>query len=203
MEWAAEGFLDGLDAFGVAGCLKHFPGLGRATVDSHLVLPRLEIDPEELEKDLAPFRALADRVPAVMISHAATGGGRLPATLDFAVASDLLRADAAFSGVSVSDDLEMGALTEFGGIPDRAAAAFAAGCDYLCVGNENASLPDAVAAIERTVSRERIDEAAGRIGRFHQAMIRLKREMPEAPRPVAEIVAAFHEAAASGDRRLP
>ena len=189
---AAAAFLEGLAAFGVAGCLKHFPGLGRAVVDSHLDLPRIAVDAGAFEKDLAPFRLLAGRAPAVMISHAATGGARLPATLDRDVATDLLRGGAKFEGLAISDDLEMGALADFGSVPERAAAAFEAGCDLLCVGKDTAALPPAAAAIERKAPGSRRGEADRRVGKFREELGRLGAVRHSAPRAVAAIAEAFH-----------
>jgi beta-N-acetylhexosaminidase len=188
-------FLDALAAFGVAGCLKHFPGLGRAAVDSHVVLPRIAGDRLTLEEDLVPFRALAGRAPAVMVSHAAVGDSALPATLDPAIATDLLRGGAGFGGLSISDDLEMGALAGFGSLPERAAAAFAAGCDFLCIGKETAALPDAAAAVGLGSRSERLDQAGRRAEAFREEIARLRRERRLTARPVAEIAAAFRRAA--------
>ena len=193
---AAAGFLEGLNAFGVAGCLKHFPGLGRAAVDSHLVLPRIADDPDELEKDLAPFRSLAPRVPAVMVSHAAVGSERRPATLDRNIATGLLRHVVGFSGVAVSDDLEMGALAEFGTIAERAARAFEAGCDLLCVGKDTAALPAAAEGIEREAPASRREEAEGRIGAFREGLRDLAGRRRSLARPVPVIAEAFREASA-------
>ena len=77
---AATAFLDGLHADGVGGCVKHFPGLGRADLDTHQALPFLPDDPEEEARDLAPFAATMDLAGAVMISHAAgpDGSARQP-----------------------------------------------------------------------------------------------------------------------------
>lgn len=191
---AAGAFLDALAAFGVAGCLKHFPGLGRAAVDSHRVLPRIGAEAGGLEDDLVPFRLLAARAPACMVSHAAVGGSALPATLDRAVAHDLLRGGAGFAGVAISDDLEMGALSAFGGLPERSAAAFAAGCDLLCIGSVAAALPDAAAAVEERSSPERRAEARRRVARFRTESARLRRERRLFPRPVSEIAEAFRRA---------
>ncbi len=191
---AAGAFLDSLAEFGVAGCLKHFPGLGRAAVDSHLVLPRLSAASEELERDLVPFRALVRRAPAVMVSHAAVGEGRQPATLDRAIASDLLRRDVGFEGIAISDDLEMGALAEFGDLAARSSAAFYAGCDFLCIGKENAVLPDAAAAVEAGASEERLDETGRRVATFRTGIARLKRERRVGPRRIPEIADAFRRA---------
>ena len=190
---AAEAFLAALAAFGVAGCLKHFPGLGRASVDSHLVLPRVSGGPD-LEDDLVPFRTLARIAPAVMVSHAAVGGASLPATLDRGIATEMLRGNAGFAGVAISDDLEMGALAGFGNLAERAAAAFSAGCDFLCIGKETAALPEAAAAVEARASAARLDEAAARIAEFRAGLGRLGRERRLAPRPIAEIAAACRRA---------
>jgi beta-N-acetylhexosaminidase len=62
-------FLDDLQATGVTGCLKHFPGLGGATLDSHEALPVIERSRAELADDLRPFAALLPRAAAVMVSH--------------------------------------------------------------------------------------------------------------------------------------
>jgi beta-glucosidase-like glycosyl hydrolase len=88
----------------------------------------------------------------------------------------------------------MGALGGFGGIPDRAAAAFSAGCDLLCVGKGTAALPDAAAALEARASAERLDEASRRLDAFRAVLRRLRRERRLAPRPVGEIAAAFRRA---------
>jgi len=191
---AAGDFLRALAAFGVAGCLKHFPGLGRAAVDSHRSLPRVA-GGEELAHDLSPFVALAPAVPAVMVSHAAIGASPLPATLDPAIAGDLLRRGAHFEGLAISDDLEMGALAEFGGIAERAAAAFSAGCDLLCIGNAIGTLPDAAAAVAARAPAGRGSEAAGRVAAFRAELDRLKRERRLFPRGIPEIAAAFRRAA--------
>jgi beta-N-acetylhexosaminidase len=193
---AAAAFLEGLSAFGVAGCLKHFPGLGRAAVDSHLVLPRIADDPEELDGDLAPFRSLAGRAPAVMISHAAIGNGSRPASLDSEMATGLLRSDVGFEGVAISDDLEMGALAEFGSIAERAFLAFEAGCDLLCVGKDTAALPEAAEAIERGARAFRRDEAGNRMGVFRETLRRLGGTRRSSARAITEIAEAFREAAA-------
>jgi beta-N-acetylhexosaminidase len=185
---AASEFLAGLGSFGVSGCLKHFPGLGRGTVDSHLSLPRIPDEKKELEKDLQPFRDLSRIAPAVMISHASVSVSGLPATLDRTVATRLLRREVRFEGISISDDLEMGALSEFGSLPERSAAAFAAGCDLLCICKETAALPEAAGKIESLAFAARVEEAAQRLARFREGVARL-RKGKRAVRPLSEIAA--------------
>ncbi len=189
---AGREFLDGLADFGVAGCVKHFPGLGRGAVDSHRSLPVIEGDERQLTMDLAPFVALAD-TPAVMVSHAAVGREALPSSLSKGIATGLLRNEVGFGGAAFSDDLEMGALSAFGSLAERSAAALAAGCDVLCIGKESSALPEAVDAIERMVSRTRIEEAFERGERLRADLARIRHQRRKEPPALAEIIRATAE----------
>jgi beta-N-acetylhexosaminidase len=143
---AAERFLAGLEHFGVAGCLKHYPGLGSGAVDSHRALPLLD---ECVVDEERPFLALARPYRAVMVAHAlapALGEGIRPASLSAAVLDRLRRRVA---GPVISDDLEMGALAEFGTLSERAAAALLAGCDQVAICNDMPARQAAAAAIAR------------------------------------------------------
>jgi len=117
-------YLDGLTDAGMAGTVKHFPGLGRTVVDSHQVLPVVTEGREALWRhDLLPYRRLLAGRPGVpvMVGHgwypaleppAAPGTGRpLPASLSPAVVSGLLRGTLGHQGVVITDDLEMGAVS--------------------------------------------------------------------------------------------
>lgn len=120
--------LDGLARAGIAGCIKHMPGHGRAGADSHDQLPTVEASEAELEVDLEPFRSLAD-APVGMTAHVRyTAWDRdNPATHSPFVIGDIIRKRIGFSGLLLSDDLDMKALP--GSIPQRAERAIAAGCD--------------------------------------------------------------------------
>ena len=122
---ACAGLLGG----GVLPVIKHMPGMGRAIADSHHSLPVVEASPEELERmDFAPFRAL-NHMPWGMTAHVvytAVDGGA-PATTSGDVIGGVIRGSIGFEGLLLSDDLSMDALT--GGLGQRAAAAFEAGCD--------------------------------------------------------------------------
>src|SRR5262249_5848462 len=170
---AAGEFLKGLHARGIGGCLKHFPGLGRARVDTHQAFPVLEPNQHEEALDLAPFDGLMHAARAVMISHLGGPDG-LPASLSPERATRLLRDRLDFDGAAISDDLEMGALDAFGDLPQRCAAASAAGCDLLLVCRQIERLPECVAAVEASVPEERRDEAADRLGAYasHLAALR-------------------------------
>ncbi len=129
---AAAAYLEGLEASGVRGCLKHFPGLGSGRVDSHRELPVLD---DEVVADGAVFRRLAAPRRAVMVAHAvapALGEPLRPASLSEVVVAPLA---AGPSALVVADDLEMGALARFGSLGERAAAALLAGCDQVLVCN--------------------------------------------------------------------
>lgn len=120
--------LDGLARGGVIGVVKHMPGQGRAVVDSHHDLPRVTATAEELEQDLAPFRALKD-APMGMTGHIVFDAwdAEHSATMSPYVLNHIIRENIGFSGLLMSDDLDMNALS--GDVPDRALRCIEAGCD--------------------------------------------------------------------------
>lgn len=130
----AGAVLDGLTEAGVAGCIKHFPGLGPTHVDSHQELPLASRSRAEMERiDLVPYRRLMALAPAVMVGHGHYPDldptpGR-PASLSAEIVTGLLRRDLAYRGLVVTDDLEMGAVSGLDRDGSAAADAIAAGCD--------------------------------------------------------------------------
>lgn len=120
--------LDGLARAGVAGTIKHMPGHGRSLVDTHKALPTVTVTAEELEWDLAPFRAL-NTAPSGMTGHLVftAWDADNPATLSPYVVGTVIRQQIGFDGLLFTDDIDMEALT--GSVPERAARAIAAGCD--------------------------------------------------------------------------
>ncbi len=133
----AEAYLNGLQASGtVAGCLKHFPGLGGITRDPHQEMPTIDRSRDELERlDLVPFRTLLRRkvAPAVMVSHVLVSAldATLPATLSPPIVTGLLRRELAFDGVIVADSLAMAAIAKRYSIGRACVLAARAGCDLL------------------------------------------------------------------------
>lgn len=130
-------WIAGLHAGGAQSVVKHIPGHGRARVDSHLELPRVDASPAELAADIAPFRALAADAGWAMTAHilyAALDPDR-PATLSPAVIGEVIRGEIGFDGVLVSDDLAMKALA--GDLGELAQASIGAGCDLVlhCTGD--------------------------------------------------------------------
>lgn len=145
---------EGLLAGGVLPVIKHMPGHGRATADSHVSLPVVRAARDALEEtDFAPFRALND-MPWGMTAHVvytALDEAR-PGTISSIVINDIIRDAIGFGGVLVSDDLCMGALG--GPVERRAAAALAAGCDLALHCNGDIDEMEAVAAVCPPMTRE-------------------------------------------------
>lgn len=160
-------FAAGLLAAGVIPVIKHAPGHGRATVDSHHALP--VVDAADLAADIAPFAANRD-LPWAMTAHivyTALDPDR-PATLSPRVIAEVIRGRIGFDGVLVSDDLAMSALQ---GPPEaRALAALAAGCDLAAwcpgdlVGNRAVleAVPEVTQAAQVRLARARAAAKAAR-----------------------------------------
>jgi beta-N-acetylhexosaminidase len=189
---AALEFLSGLHGRGIGGCVKHFPGLGRASLDTHHELPRIPADPEEEKQDLAPFEATMLAARAVMVSHAAGPDG-VPSSLSRARATTLLRDVLGFEGAAFSDDLEMGALSAFGTLPQRSAAASLAGCDLLFVCSRIAEYPACVEQVSRDVPASRIEEALRRLETYGTHLGRLRRQASVPERPLSRLIAEIAE----------
>ncbi len=185
---AAEAFLSGLHARGIGGCVKHFPGLGRAGLDTHKDLPMIPADAEEERRDLAAFRATMGLAGAVMVSHAAGPDG-IPASLSEKTATGLLRAQLSFAGAAFSDDLEMGALAAFGSLPERCAAACRAGCDLLFVCSRFSEYPACVEEVSRRVPAARLEEAIRRLGGYARHLEEIRAAAKVSDRPLADLVA--------------
>ena len=132
----AGSFLDGLQGEGVAGCLKHFPGLGDTQVDSHQALPVCKRELDRLEsEDLLPYERLGSRAACVMVAHATYPAldpeSRTPASLSATIVDRLLRGHLGFRGLVVSDGMEMGAVAPLDREGSAAVAAIGAGCDLV------------------------------------------------------------------------
>lgn len=137
---------EGLMAGGVVPVIKHIPGHGRATCDSHLSLPVVDATLQELrETDFVPFCELAD-MPAAMTAHVVFTSVEkdLPVTTSRVGVQDIIRGEIGFGGLLMSDDLSMKALS--GQMQSRAEASIAAGCDVALHCNGKLSEMRAVAA---------------------------------------------------------
>lgn len=151
----------GLQDAGVAGVIKHIPGHGRAAADSHVDLPKVTVDAEEMARDLLPFSRLND-APMAMTAHViySCWDAERPATLSPHVISEVIRGQIGFDGLLMSDDLGMGALT--GPFAVRARDALAAGCDIaLHCSGDMAEMEEIAAALDdiSVHARSRLDAA--------------------------------------------
>jgi len=164
-------FLERLQDGGCMGCLKHFPGLGASTVDSHEELPSVAIDKDELfARDLLPYRELLKRdlVHSVMVAHAlypntglqetSSGGKLLPSSLSFEIVSKLLRQELGFNGLVITDDLEMGAIIKNFGIGEACVLALEAGVDMLAICADAERINDGFNAVVEAVQSGRVSQ---------------------------------------------
>ncbi|MEH6757505.1 MAG: beta-N-acetylhexosaminidase [Parasphingorhabdus sp.] len=163
MQVAALGraVIDGQTRGGAVSIVKHMPGHGRAVVDSHMELPKVTASAEELEIDIAPFRALSS-APMGMTAHIVYDAwdAERCASLSPTVIQDIIRGAIGFDGLLFSDDLDMKALK--GEVPERARDVVAAGCDIAlnCWGrmDEMVGIADLLGEIS-DISRTRLDRA--------------------------------------------
>ncbi|MFZ0765391.1 beta-N-acetylhexosaminidase [Bradyrhizobium sp.] len=127
----ARAVTEGLQDGGILPVLKHIPGHGRATADSHLRLPTVSTPKNELERtDFAAFQPLAD-LPMAMTAHVVFSAldPVHPATTSATIIRQVIRGVIGFQGLLMSDDVSMNALS--GSITERTRAIFSAGCDVV------------------------------------------------------------------------
>ena len=193
----------GLQSAGVAATVKHLPGHGEPGDDSHLAMPVVEVSVDELRaRELVPFRdGIAAGAGFAMAGHlgvpALTGRRDLPASLARKVVTDLLRDELGFTGIAVSDALDMGGVQ--GGDGPDVLGALEAGTDLLLCGPDPAAQARVEAALATAVVHLDPREAsasAARVGAFRSWAAGFER-------PALEVVgsAAHHALAAEVARR--
>lgn len=182
---AAEGLFEG----NVLPVVKHIPGHGRATADSHNELPRVDAGLDELRaRDFRPFSALGD-MPIAMTAHVVYTAidSRRPATTSPVVIDEIIRGEIGFDGLLMSDDVSMQALS--GDFETRTAAILEAGCDVVLHCN---GVMDEMRAVAR-----KTPALAGRaLGRAEAAMARLAGADDAEETAVRERFAAIFQALA-------
>jgi beta-N-acetylhexosaminidase len=181
----ARAFIDGLDRGGVLNCIKHFPGHGSSTVDSHLGAVDVS-ETADLPNELAPYRKLIDDgvVDCVMPGHLYNKNidPKRMATFSSSTLRGLLRDELGFEGLILTDDLQMHAVTKRRSLEKAAVLAIWAGADMLTVSNnrnrydeelpKNLQLALVDAVLRGDISEERLREASARVLAFKD---RLKR----------------------------
>ncbi|RWU02790.1 glycoside hydrolase family 3 protein [Pseudodesulfovibrio sp. S3] len=174
----AEIFMGELKRSQVLSCIKHFPGHGSAGSDSHEGLT--DVSNTWTETELIPYRKLIARgqVPMIMTAHIFNTNldPDYPATLSHKVITGLLRQDLGYEGVVITDDMTMGAITEFYGQNEAIRLAIEAGADILLFGNnlqyDENIVGKAHAAIKQLVEEGKIPEE--RIVKSFERIQRLK-----------------------------
>lgn len=148
----AHAFIEAMQGAGIATCAKHFPGHGDTDLDSHLALPRLDLDLDRLRRtELPPFRAaIAADVASVMTAHVLFPklDPKRPATLSPDVMG-LLRDELGYDGVVFSDDIEMRAVADHFSVEARSLGALEAGVDGILVCSQADLREEILAKLER------------------------------------------------------
>ncbi len=165
-------YLRGLNEVGVLGCLKHFPGHGNTSVDSHLGLPILEETLEQLmENELVPFiKGIENNVDSIMIGHLAVPalneGKNTSATLSKSIIEDLLRKQLKYDGLVISDALNMHSVSKLYDIKGQLEwEAFNAGNDVLCFAE---NVAEGIQEILKNATPKRIEESFNRLWKCKQ-----------------------------------
>jgi len=157
---------------GVMATAKHFPGLGRTSLDPHQHLPTIDVDAAEMEDiNLPPFRATMDEgVTAIMSSHAIYPllDPDFPATMSYKILTDLVREKLGFEGLVITDDLEMGAIKKKWGTANGAVASFKAGADILLICEDQSLVLESI----RTL-KDRLVQGEIPFERLHQSLDRI------------------------------
>ncbi len=168
----------GLQARGIMAVAKHFPGIGRTTLDSHRVQPVLEASAESIAGfDLPPFAAACrDGVAGVMLSHIRYPAldPQWPASLSVVVARDLLRVRMGYDGLVMTDDLDMGAVRPDISVETAAARILAADVDLALICHPGPAVEAAREALYRQMAAD--EEARRRAEACWRRMRRVKQQ---------------------------
>lgn len=207
----AAAHVRGLQDHGVVATLKHFPGHGDTSIDSHVDLPFIAVDRARVERiELPPYRAAFDAgAGAVMTAHIAfpsLTGDSVPATLHPALVAGLLRGDLGFSGLVFTDALDMGAIVKGYGSGVAAVMSLQAGADVLLQMLPE-DVPVVIDAVVRAVetgqlTEARLDESVRRVLRVKQAAgLHVQARVPLDNVPAVLGVAAHLDIAEEAARR--
>jgi len=194
----ARVFDEGLGIWGVSGCTKHFPGLGPVPADTHEELPILDPGEEELERQLSVFEELGTNYPVVMVAHVVApglGDAERPASLSRTVVERAAKLPG--SPVVLADDLEMGALADWGNLPERVVTAAHARNHGILICNACDRIEEIADHLEETTEADpafaaRLAEMTARMGTLGRD---LHQRAAAVPAPDDETVAQLWEQA--------
>jgi beta-N-acetylhexosaminidase len=170
----ARAFNEAMRGQGIASCGKHFPGYSAATSDAHYQLPRIERTREELDRnELAVFREFVNGVDSMMICHGwypCFEPEKTPASLSRRIVTDLLRNELGFDGLTMTDDLDMGAILTGYRLEETIRLAVAAGNDLVMICHRIPEIEN-VHRILSTLPRDLIERAQHSVARFKEKLV--------------------------------
>lgn len=170
--------MKGMESQSVIPTVKHFPGHGDTSVDSHLELPIVNKSLKELKNlELIPFeRAIEQGADVVMVAHILLPelDETNPASMSKAVMTDLLRKQLGFTGVIITDDMTMGAITEHFDIGKAVIESVKAGSDIILVGHEYSNVVKIISSLKTAVQHGDISEQ--RLNESMERIIQLKKK---------------------------
>lgn len=167
------GMVKGMEEQGITACLKHFPGIGGTTEDSHNGLATLTTSAEDFRNnEFAVFKAgIEAGADIIMVGHedapALTNNDNTPASLSKIIVTDILRGELGYNGVVITDAMNMKAISEYYGSGEAAIMAFKAGCDMVLMPENFEEAYNAVleAIADGTISEQRINDSLKRVYR--------------------------------------
>lgn len=164
--------MEGIQSENIISVIKHFPGHGDTSVDSHIGLPIVNNDLTRLNKlELVPFKsAIKNGADVVMVSHILLPkiDSKYPASLSNKITTDLLRKELNFKGVIITDDMTMGAITENYDIGNAAVKALLAGSDIILVCHDYNNVTTVLESIKTAIKNDTISEQ-----RINQSLYRI------------------------------
>lgn len=183
--------LDGLEKAGVLSMLKHFPGHGDTSKDSHFALPVVNKSLEDLFNiELKPYiEGIRRGAPAVMTSHVVFPNidpSGLPATMSRVILHDLLREKLGFNGIIRSDDMEMDAIRKEFGIIPGALAAIKAGVDIVSISHSHDLVADLVKSVQEQIETGELSETS--IDESFERIIKCKKRYCSSFTPNTDII---------------
>ncbi len=175
---------------GVQACVKHFPGHGDTSTDSHFALPKLDVELETLrDREMKPFsKAFKSRCNFVMTAHILMPkiDPEFPATLSPRFIRQILREELRYSRLVVSDDMEMKAIADHYGVDDAPRLAIEAGCDLLIYRSE-AATRRGYQALDQALVSGKLDPETVLVAATRSRSIKSEVLMPYEPVSVAEV----------------
>jgi len=178
--------IDSLQNNGIMSVAKHFPGLGMANFDPHQDQVTIHFENQKTEgNQLIPFiSSIKNNVSGIMTSHAfyPSIDPEYPGTLSYTILTDLLREKLEFSGLILTDDLEMGAISKNTGVPEGSVASFKAGADILLICEDQQKVVESLELMRKKIlsneiTMARLLESIGRISTAKLKYLHLRKEI--------------------------